>query len=129
MFEWPLDDLDEPTMQWKAAMGKHDLCHSSTLFIGSDPARVASFFNQVEVLYMSLKTYCKLQRLNLAPAVNRCGENEQLCLLKSLQGKSINVGGNARCDSPGHSAKYGTYHSVELTLNKVLAVELVQVNK
>ena len=104
------------------------ICVASTLFTGSNPARVDSFFNHAGVLYMSLKTYYKLQRLYLAPAVNRCWENEQHSLLKSLQGRSINVGGDARCDSPGHSAKYGTYHLVELNLNKVLAVELVQVN-
>ena len=105
------------------------ICAAGTLFTGSNPARVASFFNHVGVLYMSLKTYYKLQRLYLAPAVNRCWENEQVSLLKSLESKSIDVGGDARCDSPGHSAKYGTYHLVELNLNKVLAVELVQVNK
>ncbi|KAK2555213.1 hypothetical protein P5673_023192 [Acropora cervicornis] len=73
------------------------------------------------------KTYCKIQRVYLAPVVSRCWENEQLFLLTSLKGKAIDLGGDARCDSPGHSAKYGTYHLVELNLNKVLAVELVQV--
>ena len=103
------------------------LCAAGTLFTGSNPARVASFFNHVGVLYMSLKTYYKIQRVYLAPVVNRCWENEQLFLLTSLKGKAIDLGGDARCDSPGHSAKYGTYHLVELNLNKVLAVELVQV--
>lgn len=104
------------------------LCATGTLFTGSNPARVASFFKHIGVLYMSRETYYKLQRLYLAPAVNRCWEREQLSLLKALQGKEIAVGGDARCDSPGHSAKYGTYHLVELNLNEVLAVELVQVN-
>ena len=103
------------------------LCAAGTLFTGSNPARVASFFNHDGVLYMSLKTYYKIQRVYLAPAVKRCWENEQLSLLTSLQGKAIDLGGDARCDSPGHSAKYGTYHLVELNLNKVLAVVLGQV--
>ena len=66
---------------------------------------------------MSLKTYYIIQRVCLAPAVNRCWENEQLSLLTSLQGKAIALRGDARCDSPGHSAKYGTCHLVELNLN------------
>ena len=99
------------------------LCAAGTLFTGSNPAKVASFFKHIGVLYMLLETYCKLQRLYLSPAVNRCWEREQL----SLHGNEIAVGGDARCDSPGHSAKYGTYHLVELDLNKVLAVEVVQV--
>ena len=77
---------------------------------------------------MSLRTYYKIQRVYLAPAVNRCWENEQLSLLQSLQGKAIALGGDGRCDSPRHSAKYGAYHLVELDLNKVLVVELVQVS-
>ena len=36
------------------------------------------------------------------------------------------MGGGA--DSPGHSAKYGTYTMMELRLGKVIDVQLVQVN-
>ena len=104
------------------------LCAAGTLFTGSNPARVAAFFKHIGVQYMSLRTYYKIQRVYLAPAVNRCWENEQLSLLQSLQGKAIALGGDGRCDSPGHSAKYGAYHLVELDLNKVLVVELVQVS-
>ena len=39
----------------------------------------------------------------------------------------IVVGGDARCDSMGHCAKYGSYTFVELNMNKVLDTELVQV--
>lgn len=105
------------------------LCAAGTLFTGSNPARVAAFFKHNGVQYMSLRTYYKIQRVYLAPAVNRCWENEQLSLLQSLQqGKAIAFGGDGRCDSPGHSAKHGAYHLVELDLNKVLVVELVQVS-
>ncbi|KAK2570066.1 hypothetical protein P5673_004811, partial [Acropora cervicornis] len=71
------------------------LCAAGTRFTGSNPARVASFFNHVGVLYMSLKTYYKIQRVYLAPVVNRCWENEQLFLLTSLKGKAIDLGGDA----------------------------------
>lgn len=52
------------------------------------------------------------------------------CLFCSLfrANKAIALRGDGRCDSPGHSAKYGAYHLVELDLNKVLVVELVQVS-
>jgi len=42
----------DETLPWGNMM-----CATSTLFTGSNPARVASFFNHVGVLYMSLKTY------------------------------------------------------------------------
>jgi len=39
----------------------------------------------------------------------------------------LTIGGDGRCDSPGHSAKYGSYNLMELRHNVVLDVELVQV--
>ncbi len=39
----------------------------------------------------------------------------------------LTIGGDGRCDSPGHSAKYGSYNLMELRHNMVLDIELVQV--
>ena len=103
------------------------LCAAGTLFTGSNPARVFSFFKHIGMSYISLRTYYYLQKLYLIPAVNCVWTSEQQSLSASFQGKHIDVGGDARCDSPGHCAKYGTYHMVELDSNKVLTVELVQV--
>ena len=38
------------------------------------------------------------------------------------------IGGDGQADSPGHSAKYGSYGVIDLNTNKVLHIELVQVN-
>ena len=40
----------------------------------------------------------------------------------------MQVGGDGRADSPGHSAKYGTYSLIELSCNNIVDFELVQVN-
>ena len=37
------------------------------------------------------------------------------------------IGGDGRADSPGHSAKYGSYGILDLTTNKVINMQLVQV--
>lgn len=94
------------------------LCAAGTLFTGSNPACVASFFRHIGVCYISLRTYFYIQQLYLNPAVNRVWEREQLSLSTAFQGKAVDVGGDARCDSPGHCAKYGTYHLVELSTKK-----------
>lgn len=39
------------------------------------------------------------------------------------------LGGDARCDSMGHCAKYVSYTLIELDVNKVLTVQLVQNNE
>ena len=42
--------------------------------------------------------------------------------------KHLILGGDGRCDSPGFSAKYGTYTLMELQHNVILYIELVQVS-
>lgn len=37
------------------------------------------------------------------------------------------LAGDSRADSPGYSAKYGTYSLIEASLNKVTDVQVVQV--
>jgi hypothetical protein len=39
----------------------------------------------------------------------------------------LSLGGDGRCDSPGFSAKYGTYTLMELKHNAILDIQLVQV--
>ena len=50
-------------------------------------------------------------------------------MLNELQGTGLVVGADGRCDSMGHSAKYGSYTAMDLDRNKVLTVELVQSNE
>jgi hypothetical protein len=40
----------------------------------------------------------------------------------------VKFGGDARCCSPGHTAKYGACSIMNLDNNKVVDVQLVQVN-
>ena len=41
----------------------------------------------------------------------------------------INLNGDGRCDSPGHSAKYGTYTLMDNDSGKVVAFRVVQVSE
>lgn len=44
-------------------------------------------------------------------------------------GGGVVLSGDARSDSPGHSAKYGAFTVIEQRINKVLDVQLVQSNE
>jgi solute carrier family 8 (sodium/calcium exchanger) len=41
--------------------------------------------------------------------------------------RSVVLGGDGRADTPGHSAKYGTYSMVDLDEGVVVDIQLVQV--
>ena len=51
----------------------------------------------------------------------------ELLALCRASGNPLIIGGDGRADSPGHSAKYGSYRIIDLTSNKVIHLELVQV--
>ena len=50
-------------------------------------------------------------------------------LLQGIGEEGLLSGGDGRCDSMGHSTKYGSYAAVDLQQNKILQVELVQSNE
>lgn len=103
------------------------LCAAGILLTGSNPSRAINFLKQTGIASISIRTYNLMQRLYLVPSVISVWERHQQSLFQELKGKELVLGGDARCDSPGHSAKYGTYHLVELTSRKVVCMELVQV--
>ncbi len=43
-------------------------------------------------------------------------------------GAPLEIGGDGRADSPGHSAKYGSYTTMEINKDKIIDIQLVQVN-
>ena len=73
------------------------------------------------------RTYHLLQWLYITPCIKEIWGNRQLRFLQKLDQRELVLGGDGRCDSPGHSTKYGSYSFVDLNTNNVLDVQLVQV--
>ena len=55
-----------------------------------------------------------------------CQEQARLLAQSKTQSTSLSISGDGRADSPGHSAKYGSYGIINLNINKVLHIELVK---
>ena len=66
----------------------------------------------------------------LKPAVILVWEHKQPQRLAEYasQDSPLAIGSDGRADSPGHSAKYGSYGIIDLSTNKILHIELLQVN-
>lgn len=76
------------------------------------------------------RTYNRLQAYYVVPSATKTWDFEQsqfLTEIKNGPSQDVVVGGDARCDSPGYSAKYGTYTIMDLERNKILDFQLVQV--
>lgn len=83
----------------------------------------------MRVACISNRTFYSHQQRYLSPTIISVWSQEQSRLLaqSKAQSTSLSIGGDGRADSPGHSAKYGSYGIIDLNTNKVLHIELVQV--
>ena len=80
--------------------------------------QLTSNFLDREILALLRKsTSCTLLTKNLA--------EHQVDIFNEVRNTEVVEGGDGRCDSPGHSAKYGTYSIVNTASSKVLDFSLV----
>ena len=76
---------------------------------------------------ISTSTFSRLQASYVVPASIFTWDFHQQNLLLSTKEKDWNLGGDA--DSPGYSAKYGSYTLMEFINGKIPDFQLVQVNQ
>ncbi|XP_041367601.1 uncharacterized protein LOC121382155 isoform X2 [Gigantopelta aegis] len=107
----------------------HLTCAGAILFSGSSISNILTLFHHMKVPMFSVRTYLKLQKFYLIPSVKCVWQDQQSSLLQSVQNTDLVLGGDARCDSPGHTAKYGTYTLLDLQCKKILDIQLVQSNE
>ena len=106
------------------------LLSAAILFSGATPGKILRMLSHTKVACISDRTFYYHQSQYLQPAVLSVWECKQEKLLAQCrtQGIPLSVGGDGRADSPGHSAKYGSYGIIDLDSNKVIHMELVQVS-
>lgn len=99
------------------------------LFSGSNPCKVVNLMRHAGVQFFSIRTFNYMQTAYVVPAINSVWEIKQLDLLTSIReaGQDLILGGDARCCSPGHTAKYGSYSFMDLSTSKIVDIQLVQV--
>ena len=105
------------------------LLSAAILASGSLPTKSLRMLKIMGVATIHRNTFFRHQKAHLEPAVNQVYHDHQSGIIASLKemGSPLVLTGDGRCDSPGHSAKFGTFSVIEQRLNKVLHVEIVQV--
>lgn len=105
------------------------LLSASLLFAGGSWAKLEKVLAHMKVACITEQTFYEVQRTILQPAIERRWMIEQRRVITKLQegGIPLTIAGDGRADSPGHSAKFGTYTGLETKLNKIVDLELVQV--
>jgi len=107
------------------------LLSASILFSGASFAKVSRVFSAMNISSISQSTFYDHNKKLLQPTIISLWNDTQKQLLDWLSQRpgEIVLGGDMRADSPGHSAKFGSYTVMELRSNRVLHISLVQVRR
>lgn len=100
---------------------------AAILYAGAMPTKMIRVLTFMKCETISTDTYFRHQRDYLQPVVSTVYQSKQVALLSSLRNHPLVLAGDGRADSPGHSAKYGTYSVLEMSCSKIIDFKLVQV--
>eukprot|EP00795_Rhopilema_esculentum_P009891 gene9891-18482_t len=120
--EWR-SQLEHNKMPWG-----NFLLAASILFSGSQPAKVLTPLRHMNICSISERLYSLIQHAYLLPSKFKLWDQQKKLLLESVKNKVLTLGGDGRCDTPGHCAKYGSYTIMDLDTNKIVDTQLVQVS-
>ena len=101
------------------------LTAAAIMFSGGSATRILNMMKHLKLACFTERTYFRLQQFYLIPSIQELYNLKQNVLLSRLK-NSIQVAGNGRCCSPGHTAKYGSYSFLEMDTGKIIHTELVQ---
>ena len=105
------------------------LLSAAILFSGNLPSKSLRLFKSISIACQSTRSFFRHQNNHIHYVVTKLWNSQQQELLQGVTEEGLLIGGDGRCDSMGHSAKYGSYAAVDLERNKILHVELVQSNE
>jgi len=98
-------------------------------FSGNTFARITEMLKMINVVHISRSRFFEIQKTLLFPAMNKYYKNSRVQLYDECLKSPINhFSGDGRCDSPGYSAKYGTYSLMNTETNKIIDFQVVYVS-
>ena len=114
-------------MLGKAGTG-NILLSAAILYSGNTFARISEMFKMINIIHFSSSRFFQVQKRFLFPTLNKIYKDSRKTLHESCITSSINhFSGDGRCDSPGYSAKYGTYSLMNASTNKIVDFQVVHV--
>ncbi len=106
------------------------LLSAALLFSGNQYAKVSHFASLLNLGFISSSSYTNHQKDYLFPAVHESWTNQRAVIWEGIKAQGVlHIGGDGRCDSPGYSAKFGTYSVMDLNTNLIVDTETVAVSE
>uniref|UniRef100_A0A8C2KDZ0 Si:ch211-108c17.2 n=1 Tax=Cyprinus carpio TaxID=7962 RepID=A0A8C2KDZ0_CYPCA len=96
-------------------------------FSGASFLKMQKVFRAMNLKMHTYDAFRRHAKTYLEPAIiHKWNEDQNLQLHYLSQNKNAILGGDMRADSPGHSAKYGSYTMMDLQTNNIVDIQLVQ---
>nr|XP_055062763.1 uncharacterized protein LOC129445807 [Misgurnus anguillicaudatus] len=106
------------------------LLSAATYFTGNSFIQIEKVFRAMNLQVFQYDTFRRHAGNLLEPAIVHKWKTDQANMLLELQkNNKIAIAGDMRADSPGHSAKYGSYTLLDLNTNTIIDLQLVQSNE
>lgn len=100
---------------------------AGVMMAGASFEKVSRILRFMNVPHINERTFSRHNKAYIQPTIIKMWHLEQEALQAEFRGRELSLAGDARCDTPGHCAKYSSYSLMENTSSKVLDVQLVQV--
>ncbi|XP_031561344.1 uncharacterized protein LOC116297282, partial [Actinia tenebrosa] len=98
------------------------------LTAGASVKKVLQVLRHINILIYNESTYYYHQKHLLLPSIVTFWRSYQRNIFNQLDGVPVELAGDGRHDSMGHSAKYGTYTIFCCTIGLIINIVLVQVS-
>ena len=109
---------------------------AAILVSGNTYAKISAFASMLKLAILSKAQFNKIQKRNVLPVIEECWEKEKKKAQDEVRAiDSLVLSGDGRCDSPGHTAKYGSNTLMHTkgwgqeASNKIVSLQLVQVSE
>lgn len=109
------------------------LAQAAILFTGATYTDIADWAGLLNLQLPHKTWYNEVQRTYLIPVIEQAYRTQEdiikaRLICQSQDGEGVQLCGDGRSDSPGHSSKYNTYSFMDDATKQIVGFELMQVN-
>ena len=117
----------QPTMRGMATGNL--LLSASILYSGNTFSRVKEMLDIANIAFISATTYNEIQKCYLFPSIHHVYTTNREIIFGNVRDEgAVQLSGDGRCDSPGYSAKFGTYTLMNTANNQILDFTVTHCN-
>ena len=125
--------IDGHSFNWESQRKINSIYESNLLFpsalflTGHSFSVFEEMCSLVKLCSLSSRHCYNIQRAYILPEIKEVWTCHSEAIMASLAGERVVASGDARCDSPGHNATYGTYSIMDTKSRLIIAQETVRV--